>query len=112
MGTFLQAGIIIEFSYGTPMAGLNGVSLDAINIKVARTVVDSTDFLGADPSDADLISWAEDEGFLTFYPSDDRFRIATVNGQEIRVNVTLVSLSSEGKVLVEEMQQLMNYKEL
>ena len=68
-------------------------------------------FLGADPSDGDLISWAENEGFETFYPSDDWFRISKVNGQEIRVNVTLVSLSSKGKVLVEEMQQHLSFFE-
>ena len=164
MGTFLQTGIITEFSFGTPTAGLKGVSLEAFNTSVARTVVDSTDsfncedegggyyrwswkrearrkhlipllaryyadfygkgskefaaycepvisFLGADPSDEDLISWAENEGFETFYPSDDWFRMATVNGQEIRVNVTLISLSSEGKVLVEEMQRHLSFFE-
>jgi hypothetical protein len=164
MGTFLQTGIITEFSFGTPTAGLKGVSLDAFNTNVARTVVDSADsfsceeegggyfrcrwkrearrkhlipllaryyadfydksskefaaycepvirFLGGDPSDEDLISWAENEGFETFYPSDDWFRMASVNGQEIRVNVTLISLSSEGKVLVEEMQQHLSFFE-
>jgi hypothetical protein len=164
MGTFLQTGIITEFSFGTPSAGLKGTSLDAFKTSVAKTVVDSTDsfncedegsgyfrwrwkrearrkhlipllaryyadfygksskefaaycdpvisFLGADPSDEDLISWAENEGFETFYPADDWFRTATVNGQEVRVNVTLVSLSSEGKVLVEEMQQHLSFFE-
>jgi hypothetical protein len=164
MGTFLQTGIITEFSFGTPTAGLKGISFEAFNTSVARTVVDSADsfscedegggyfkwrwkrearrkhlipllaryyadfygkdskkfaaycdpvisFLGEDPSDEDLISWAENEGFETFYPADDWFRMATVNGQEIRVNVTLVSLSSEGKVLVEEMQQHLSFFE-
>ena len=68
-------------------------------------------FLGADPSDGDLISWAENEGFVSFYPADDWFRMATVKGQEIRVNVTLISLSSEGKVLVEEMQRHLSFFE-
>jgi hypothetical protein len=68
-------------------------------------------FLGADPSDEDLITWAENEGFETFYPADDWFRMATVRGQEIRVNVTLISLSSEGKVLVEEMQRHLSFFE-
>jgi hypothetical protein len=164
MGTFLQTGIITQFSFGTPTAGLKGISVDAFNTSVARTVVDCTDcfscedegggyfrwswkrearrrhlipllaryyadfygesskefgaycasvisFLGADSSDEDLNSWAENEGFETFYPSDDWFRIATVYGQEIRVNVTLVSLSSEGEVLVEEMQQHLSFFE-
>ena len=61
--------------------------------------------------DEDLISWAENQGFETFYPADDWFRIATVNGLEVRVNVTLISLSSEGKVLVEEMQQHLSFFE-
>jgi hypothetical protein len=164
MGTFLQTGIITEFRFGMPSAGLKGISFEAFNTSVARTVVDSTDsfnckdegggyyrwswkrearrkhliplldqyyadfygksskkfaaycdpvinFLGEDPSDEDLISWAENEGLETFYPSDDWFRMATVNGQEIRVNITLVSLSSEGKVLAEEMQQHLSFFE-
>jgi hypothetical protein len=164
MGTFLQTGIITEFSFGTPAVGLKGISFEAFKTSVARTVVDSTDsfdckdegggyykwswkrearrkhliplldryyadfygkgskefaaycdpvisFLVADPSDEDLISWAENEGLETFYLSDDWFRMATVNGQEIRVNITLVSLSSEGKVLVEEMQQHLSFFE-
>lgn len=68
-------------------------------------------FLGDDPSDEDLISWAEEESFGTFYPSDDWFRMQTVNGHEVSVNVSLVSLSSEGKVLVEEMQQHLSFFE-
>jgi hypothetical protein len=164
MGTFLQTGIINEFSFGTPTAKLKGISLNEFKINVARTVVDSPDsficedegdsyykrrwkrearrrhliplldryyadfygkdskdfaayckpvisFLGADPSDQDLIGWAEEEGFETFYPTDDWYRLATVNGQEVRVNVSLVSLSSEGKVLVEEMQQHLSFFE-
>jgi hypothetical protein len=43
MGTFLQTGIITEFSFGTPTAGLKGISFEAFNTSVARTVVDSTD---------------------------------------------------------------------
>jgi hypothetical protein len=164
MGTFLQTGIITEFSFSTPAVRLREISLDAFKTSVARTVVDSTDsfncedggsgfyrwswkrearrkhlipllaryyadfygkdskkfaayckpvigFLGSDPSDEDLISWAENEGFETFFPTDDWFRMATVNGQEVRVNVSLVSLSSEGKVLVEEMQQHLSFFE-
>ncbi|HVU96162.1 MAG TPA: hypothetical protein VHE34_13110 [Puia sp.] len=60
-------------------------------------------FLGGDPSDDDLTNRAEEEGFSTFYPSDDWYRFPTVNGLEVQVNVSCVSLSSEGKVLVEEM---------
>jgi hypothetical protein len=67
--------------------------------------------LDDDQSDQDLIGWAEEEGFETFYPTDDWYRLATVNGQEVRVNVSLVSLSSEGKVLVEEMQQHLSFFE-
>ena len=164
MGTFLQTGIINEFSFSSPTARLKGLSLNEFNINVARTVVDSPDsfscedegggfyrwswkrearrkhliplldrycadfygkdskdfvaycepvisFLGDDPSDEDLISWAEEEGFGTFYQTDDWFRMATVNGHEVRVNVSLVSLSSEGKVLVEEMQQHLSFFE-
>jgi len=62
-------------------------------------------FLSNDPSDDDLISWAEEEGFSTFYPSDGWYRMPSVNGKEVQVNVSYVSLSSEGKVLVEEMEQ-------
>jgi hypothetical protein len=62
-------------------------------------------FLGTDPSDDDLVSWAEEEGFSTFYPSDGWYRMPSVNGEEVQVNVSCVSLSSEGKVLVEEMEQ-------
>ncbi len=36
-------------------------------------------FLGDDPSDEDLISWAEEEGFETFYLADDWYRMATGN---------------------------------
>jgi hypothetical protein len=67
--------------------------------------------LSDDPSDDDLISWAEEEGFYTFYPSDDWFLMSTVNGQEVRVNVSVFSLSSEGKVLAEEMQQHLSFFE-
>jgi hypothetical protein len=79
--------------------------------KFAAYCIPVISFLGADPSDEDLISWAENGGFETFYPTDDWFRMATVNGQEVRVNVSLVSLSSEGKVLVEEMQQHLSFFE-
>ncbi len=164
MGTFLQTGIINEFSFSTPTARLKGLSLNEFNINVARTVVDSPDsfscedeggcfyrwswkrearrkhliplldryyadfygkdskdfaayckpvisFLGDDPSDEDLISWVEEKGSGAFYLTDDWFRMATVNGHEVRVNVSLVSLSSEGKVLVEEMQQHLSFFE-
>jgi hypothetical protein len=67
--------------------------------------------LSDDPSDDDLISWAEEEGFYTFYPSDDWSLMATVNGQEVQVNVSVYSLSSEGKVLVEEMHQHLSFFE-
>jgi len=164
MGTFLQTGIITEFSFGTPTARLKGISLNEFKTSVARTVVDSPDsfgcedegggyckwrwkretrqmhlvpllaryyadfygkdskdfaayckpvisFLGDDPSDEDLINWAEGEGFETFYPTDDWYRMATVNGHEIKVNISVISLSSEGKVLVEEMQQHLSFFE-
>jgi len=164
MGTFMQTGIITEFSFGTPTATLKGISLKELKTYVARSVVDSPEsfscedegggffrwrwkreirrkrliplldryyadfygkdskdfaafcspvinFLGTDPSDKDLISWAEDEGFEAFYPTDDWFRMATVNGQKVRVNVSLVSLSSEGKVQVEELQQHLSFFE-
>lgn len=62
-------------------------------------------FLGTDPSDDDFIKRIEEDGFSTFYPSNGWYRMPTVNGQEVHVNVSLVSLSSEGKVLVEEMEQ-------
>ena len=68
-------------------------------------------FLSNDPSDDDLINWAEEEGYETFYPADDWFRLPTVNGHEIRVDVSLISLSSEGKVLVEEMEQHLSFFE-
>jgi hypothetical protein len=164
MGTFLQTGIINEFSFSTSATKLKGISLHEFKTNVARTVVDSLDsfscedegggfyrwnwkrearrmhlvpllaryyvdfygkdsedfatyckpvinFLSDDPSDDDLISWAEEEGFETFYPADDWFRMAAVNGQDVKVNVSLVSLSSEGKVLVEEMQQHLSFFE-
>jgi hypothetical protein len=164
MGTFMQTGIITEFSFGTPTARLNSISLNQFKTYVARTVVDSPEtfsckddgggyykwrwkrearrkhlvsllvryyadyygndsedfaayckpvisFLGDDPSDDDLINWAEGEGFETFYPADDWYRMATVNGHEIKVNISLISLSSEGKVLVEEMQQHLSFFE-
>lgn len=62
-------------------------------------------FLGNDPSDDNLIRWAGKKGFSTFYPSNGWYRMPIVNGEEVQVNVSLVSLSSEGKVLVEEMEQ-------
>jgi hypothetical protein len=164
MGTFLQTGIITEFSFGTPTARLKEISLNEFKTSVARTVVDSPDsfgcedvgggyyrwrwkrearrkhlvpllaryyadfygkdskdyaaycrpvisFLGDDPSDEDLINWAEEEGYKTFYPADDWYRVATVKGHEIKVNASLVSLSSEGKVLVEEMQRHLSFFE-
>ena len=63
------------------------------------------DFLSKNPSDDDLINWAQEEGFSTFYPSGGWYRMPTVNGQEVHVNVSYLSLSSEGKVLVEETEQ-------
>lgn len=68
-------------------------------------------FLGNDPSDEDLLSWAEEEGFGTFYPSDGWFRMPTISGHEVRVNVSMISLSFEGKVLVEEMEQHLSFFE-
>jgi hypothetical protein len=68
-------------------------------------------FLGSDPSDEELISWAEDGEEESFYLLDDWFRMATLHGQEIRVNVSMVSLTSEGKVLVEELQQHLSFFE-
>jgi hypothetical protein len=164
MGTFLQTGLIIEFSFGISAAGIKGIPLDEFAHTVARTVVDSPDsfnckkegrdfyrwswkpevrrkhlvpllshyyrdfygehsnefatycapvlsFLGSDPSDEDLIGWAQDGTEDNFYLLDDWFRMATLNGQEIRVNVSMVSLSSEGKVLVEELQRHLSFFE-
>jgi hypothetical protein len=42
---------------------------------------------------------------------DDWFRIVTLSGQEVRVNVSVISLSSEGKVMFEKMQQHLSFFE-
>ncbi len=158
MKTFLQTGIINEFSFDISTVMMNGLSIDELSDKVARTVVDSPDsfscefedcafyrwslkrevrqkhliplltryyadfygldikdfaafckpvigFLRNDPSDDDLIRWAKEGTFGNFYLTEDWFRIAIVHGQKVRVNVSLVSLSSEGKVRVGKLQQ-------
>lgn len=68
-------------------------------------------FLGTDPSDDDFTRRIEEDCFSAFYPSNGWCRMPTVNGQEVHVNVSLVSLSSEGKVLVEEMEQHLSFFE-
>jgi hypothetical protein len=68
-------------------------------------------FLGSDPSDEELICWAEDGEEESFYLGNDWFRMAMLHGQEIRVNVSMISLTSEGKVLVEELQQHLSFFE-
>jgi hypothetical protein len=49
-------------------------------------------FLGSDPSDEDLMCRAEDGTEESFCLLDDWFRLATLNGQEIRVNESMVVL--------------------
>jgi hypothetical protein len=68
-------------------------------------------FLRNDPSDEEFMCWAEDGSEGSFDLKDDWFRMATLNGQEIRVNVSMISLTSEGKVLVEEMQVHLSFFE-
>src|SRR5882757_8910489 len=58
MGTFLQTGIINEFSFSTPTARLKGVSLNEFNINVARTVVDSPDSFSCEDEGGGFYRWS------------------------------------------------------
>jgi hypothetical protein len=69
------------------------------------------DFLATDPSDQDLLNWAEEYCYHTFYPMDDWQGVVEVNGKEITVNLSVFSLTSEGKVMYEEMEQHLTFLE-
>ncbi|MBS1665270.1 MAG: hypothetical protein JST68_29765 [Bacteroidetes bacterium] len=68
-------------------------------------------FLNNDPSDEDLIDWAEEEGYEFFGPMNGWLRYVTIDGQRVRVNVSFISLSSEGKVIVEEIEEHQSFFE-
>jgi hypothetical protein len=57
MGTFLQTGIITEFSFGTPAERLKGISLSEFKTSVARTVVDSPDSFGCEDEGGGYYKW-------------------------------------------------------
>ncbi len=55
---FLQTGIITEFSFGMPSAGLKGISFEAFNTSVARSVVDSTDIFNCKDEGRGYYMWS------------------------------------------------------
>ncbi|HLZ86248.1 MAG TPA: hypothetical protein VKQ52_03360 [Puia sp.] len=61
-------------------------------------------FLAGAPSDEEWLDWMEKEGSEAFYPMNGSFRTIVLDCKGIQVQVSLVSLSSEGKVRLEESQ--------
>lgn len=69
------------------------------------------DFLDSAPTDEDLIRWAEEKGSEVFYPMNGWVRMAAFNGRKVKVYVSLLRLSSEGKVIDEEMHRHLTFFE-
>ena len=67
------------------------------------------DYLATNPSDPDLAAWIENSEWLTQLVRWSR--IVMVGGARMTVHFSMWSLSSEGKVMVEELKQHLSFFE-